>query len=171
MCETRRDQTPIARAKLLSRQRPSSLTQDNHSASFPFLVRASRARCDPQISRRGRAPRSSGGGCGPGSGLCSALQLKHHKELLEASFCHPKGYASAASSGARELSGALASRAHCTLHTAHCISRHHDVERSSKLSLRHRKRLEKLLVIKYSRLSAHDMLEDDAESKPQRPPS
>ena len=35
----------------------------------------------------------------------------------------------------------------CTLHTAHCISRHHDVERSSKLSLRHRKRLEKLLVI------------------------
>jgi hypothetical protein len=53
--------------------------------------------------------------------------------------------------------------ARCTYGT-HCISRHHDVERSSKLSLRHRKRLEKLSVIKYSRLSAHDMLEDDAES-------
>ena len=35
-----------------------------------------------------------------------------------------------------------------------CISRHHDVVRSSKQSLRHRKRLEKLLLIRYSRLSA-----------------
>eukprot|EP00966_Prymnesium_polylepis_P192140 4452658-Prymnesium_polylepis.1 len=38
--------------------------------------------------------------------------------------------------------------------TVRCISRHHDVVRSSKQSLRYRKRLEKILLIRYSRLSA-----------------
>ena len=52
--------------------------------------------------------------------------------------------------------------------TARCISRHHNVARSSKLSLWHRKRLEKLLTIRFSPLSARAMLQDDAGSKPQR---
>ena len=52
--------------------------------------------------------------------------------------------------------------------TARCISRHHNVARSSKLSLWHRKRLEKLLTIRFSPLSALAMLQDDAGSKPQR---